>query len=297
MKPRMDRRALVKSLFLPKVWDNPEQRLYVQALIDQMGYLGDLIELFPDLTNADYCPEEFLRELAGMVGYTMVEGEDFNIQREIIKRIFSAYGQRGTEDAIIKAFKRGNDDNWVIGDLTLYKGPLEEQDVEVEKPKDYIFKYSDGESLWSDKWRYQDNDTWNYGIYYVKVRMITQKLLDAVEFVRPAGLRFIIMMFTGFHGSYLLNSEEVTIGSTYDGKTTDIQDIDKVLDGFVIIPGILRNRVDGHNIQNDAIEPLEGSEEIIHVISSKERYSFEIISTPIEESEEDEDLFIEEGSS
>ena len=91
----MDRSEIIRQYFPDFIRENKEFRVLIDSVAKEMGMVGDYTQLFSDLSKLDKMPKRFLENFADQVGYTYTEGEDPEVQREIFKRIFSYWRERG----------------------------------------------------------------------------------------------------------------------------------------------------------------------------------------------------------
>lgn len=194
----MERRGRIESYFPDYLLENKDFHLWIEAVVEELGKVGDMTELFAELGAVDKTPPQFLQDLADIVAYKYMEGEDADVQREVIKRVFSIYERRGTEQSIIEAGKRGGDPNWVGGDLTLYKDPIKEGTASVLYPINHLFRHSISKHSSGDP--YADNVRWREGVIIIRVSYLSDLVKEAIEKVIPAGMRYYIDIVTDSGG-------------------------------------------------------------------------------------------------
>lgn len=183
----MDRRKVFKSLF-SEYNKTTDFELWIDTICEEFGIVADYIQMFEDLGSIDRTPAEFIQDLADLVAYSYLDSEDPEAQREIVKRIFSVYHERGTEASIIQAAKRSPDPDWIGGDLTLYKGPLKEETASVFYPSKHVFTHC--VSAHSGEDAFQDAARWREGVIIIRLSVLNDRVREAIKKVIPAGLRY-----------------------------------------------------------------------------------------------------------
>lgn len=189
MATSKDRREVIKSYFPRRLLENDEVlNTIILPVVDQMGIVGDFTELFVDLNSISYTPKEFVDVLGELVGWNYLSEEDPDVQREIIKRVFTIYNERGSEWSILNTLSRASDENWVGGNLHLYKGPVRKGSSSLSYPRDFIFTWD--KSKWDRGHRYRDRLVYNYGIIDLEAELWSYRLKEFLEYVIPGGIRY-----------------------------------------------------------------------------------------------------------
>lgn len=147
------------------------------------------IERFPDLVNVDYVSEEFLDYLAGLIGFTYLSTEDADIQREQIKRYLREYKKKGSIEQIVKTAARGYSENYLLGDLTYYKGAFDDDYAYIVFTRDKMFRHD--YSTW-DNYRWGDPKRYGFGIMNIYVAHMTNRTVELLDKVIPGGIRYTV---------------------------------------------------------------------------------------------------------
>ena len=113
--------------------------------------------------------------------------------REAIKRIFSAYEERGTEESILKAADYSISDDWVAGDIFLTKDKVPPRAAIIEYPGRKLFRHSISKFSGPDK--YADSSRWRNGVIIIKVDSLNNKVREAIKTVVPAGVRYYFDLY------------------------------------------------------------------------------------------------------
>lgn len=188
----MDRREIIKRLFPEHLYFNEDYRVLIDTYAEELSLVGDYIEMFANLPQIDRTPREFIKDIAELISIQYSDGYDDSEYREAVKRIFSQYEQRGTEESIKKAADYGNVPSWVLGDIFLDKNDVPNRRAELEWPYKSLFRHSISKHSGFDK--YADSSRWRDGVVIIKVDEMNDKIREAVLKVLPAGIRFYFDM-------------------------------------------------------------------------------------------------------
>ena len=215
-----DYKSKIYRLFPEHLSSNKDFMAFVEVIASEYSTMAELLEAFPNLTQIDNVPETFFNYLTYLFDYRVLDSEDLEVQREVVKRILGAISQRGSETSMIKSASRANDDNWYREDLTYYRGDLEEEVVSLTYPQYHLFTWNKSE--WSLRDKFPDQDYWTDGVIIFNMSNITQATREAIERVIPAGRRYYFVD-TIWIVSDDIHSELGLLRYTY--KLWDYQDI------------------------------------------------------------------------
>lgn len=185
---KKDRREVIKRLFPEHLYFNEDYRVLIDTYAEELGLVADYIELFANLPQIDRTPTQFIKDICELISISYSEQYDDEAYREVVKRIFSQYEQRGTEDSMTKATDYSKANSWVYGDLFLDKTEVPERQAELQWPYKSLFRHSISKHSGFDK--YADATRWRDGVVIIKTDEMNDRVREAVLKVIPAGLRF-----------------------------------------------------------------------------------------------------------
>lgn len=178
-----------RELFSERARENNDfNRFVIEPTAKMFESIKPFVDRFPYLMDVDYVDENFLSLMSDLLGYNYLPNEDAQVQREIIKRLVNEYHKKGSLDHIRAAATRGHSDNFLIGDLTYYKGLIDEGYCNIEYLRDYMFRYD--VSRWDSNDRWQDGKTVGLGIMNIQVSNYSEKTLECLDKVVPGGIKF-----------------------------------------------------------------------------------------------------------
>lgn len=188
---------IIKGYFTDKHLANKVLRtLYIEPIVYEFNLLANYTEMLQVFGSADDIPMEFLADLSEELGYVYKNGEDHNVQREIIKRIFSVYKTRASEWSIGRILEYGSDRNFVQGDLTYYHGHMKKRYYEILYPRDKIFTWD--KSLWDSDDCFENYFEYNEGVVNFRVSYINKQGEEKLDKDVPAGIRYLIDILLSF---------------------------------------------------------------------------------------------------
>lgn len=190
----MDRRQIIESYFQQRHRENERfNKIFIEPTAEQLGLVSDYTELFSFISSVEFTPSKYLERIADKVGYKYEPSEDPEVQREIIKRVFSVYEKRGTPQSILDTVMKAMDTNWIGGDLTQYKDEVKELNAGISYPRDLIFTHDS--SFHDGGYRFQDKKEYNNGIIAVELEDYNERTLSKLEEVIPGGVRVNLTIF------------------------------------------------------------------------------------------------------
>lgn len=194
----MDRRQVIRGLFPQHLQENIDFNIFIDMTAEELGQVADYIELFSALGAVDSTPERFLKDLSHTIGYDYTESQDADLQREAIKRIFSVYEQRGTEESILKTADYAKSFDWVGGDIFLTKNDVPIRYAKIFYPNRHLFRHSMSDHSGADK--YSDAKRWREGVVILRLDIINKRVRDAVREVIPAGVKYFFDIYAEIYG-------------------------------------------------------------------------------------------------
>lgn len=183
-----DRRKVIKDLYPQHLRENKDFNIFIELSAEELGLVGDYIEIFNNLGVLAKVPDKYLKDLSDLVAYPFSETHDYSLQREAIKRIFTGYKERGTEESILKAADYSVADDWVAGDIFLTKDNIPDRTANVIYTNTKVFRHNKSDHSGSD--RYQDKAKWRNGVLVIRVSHLTDRVREAIKTVIPAGIKY-----------------------------------------------------------------------------------------------------------
>ena len=194
----LDRRKIMESYFPEFLRGSKDYRIFIKLATQELGQISDYIELFTDLANVDKTPEQFIKDLGEMVGYSFIDEVDPDVQREIIKRVFNKHEARGDESSIIKMASHSQNQGYLGGDLFVPGTYLQGQEAVLTFPRDTLFKWNKSKRSGFDK--YPDGMVAMDGVIEVLVGYLDDNVKNRVETVKPAGVKLFFRMTLSMTG-------------------------------------------------------------------------------------------------
>nr|DAY14368.1 MAG TPA: tail protein [Caudoviricetes sp.] len=183
----MDNRKIIQSFIPISLEENEDYKIFIDSISEVYGEYLDYVEMFPDLGGIETVPTKYIKDLSALVGYDYNESEDPEIQREISKRMFTAYKERGTEKSILNVASRSSDKNFVIGNLTYYNGATYKGYAKITYPVQELFTWN--VSSWSGNHHFKDDERWRDGVIVIDLEVLNEKVRKAFSEVIPAGIK------------------------------------------------------------------------------------------------------------
>ena len=211
---KKDRREVIKRLFPEHLYFNEDYRVLIDTYADELGLVADYIEMFSNLPQIDRTPVQFVKDICELVSISYSDQYSDEAYREVVKRIFSQYEQRGTEDSITKATDYSKSNAWVYGDLFLDKNDVPPRQAELQWPYKSLFRHSISKHSGFDK--YADATRWRDGVVIIKTDEMNDRTREAVLKVIPAGIRFYFERALQLYGEGESRGDygEVTFGES-----------------------------------------------------------------------------------
>lgn len=212
---KKDRREVIKRLFPEHLYFNEDYRVLIDTYADELGLVADYIELFANLPQIDRTPVQFIKDICELISISYSDQYSDEAYREVVKRIFSQYEQRGTEDSITKATDYSKSNAWVYGDLFLDKNDVPSRQAELQWPYKSLFRHCISKHSGFDK--YADASRWRDGVVIIKTDEMNERIREAVLKVIPAGLRFYFDRALQLYGEGEDRGDygEVTFGESF----------------------------------------------------------------------------------
>lgn len=186
----MSNQSKIYKLFPDYLINNDNFRSFIDIIADEYDTISNDISSLPMISQIANSPEEFLDYLGYIYNYKTIDSEDLEVQRDIIRRIFQAYSERGREVSLLKSAARANDPNWYREDLTYYNGPLDQEPVSVDYPQYNMFTWN--RSTYSQEYRYPESTYWSDGVIIFNMTNMTNATRKAIEATIPAGRRYYL---------------------------------------------------------------------------------------------------------
>lgn len=203
----MEIRETLKSLITPEfLRTHSKYSVLAEAIAEQLGQTADCISLIPILGAPELMPDRYLPVLCDMLGIEYNYDEHVEAHRELVKRIFNALKNRGCSDSLLKAIKRGVDTEWYIEDLTYYNRKVKENWARWWPAWQRVFRYS--VSKLSGNHRIENENPWNAGFLILEVEDASQRLLDKIYAVLPAGRLISLWLYVTLMGMGKLKCED-----------------------------------------------------------------------------------------
>lgn len=188
---RMNIYYLIKNYLLPEehLRENEELDVFIWLIAIFMGELRYYIKFFPDMHDPMECPERLLTELAEYLGYHFRDDVRMRYYRVILNNFLAILRRRGTNQSIVNSIR--------------FTGQEEIAFLRLEEGMNVRVQEEVGKGLISIDGANADVD----------------QVLDAVEHVLPAGLKFsyairygvpsvsMVDSFSHYISSELLSSE------------------------------------------------------------------------------------------
>lgn len=184
----MDRRQVIRGLFPAHLQENRDFSVFINMTVEELGLVGDYVEMFSFLGSVDKAPNQFVKYLSDIVGFPYSDSRDDDLQREAIKRIFDAYSQRGTEESILKTVDYAKSFDWVAGDIFCKKDNIPKRYATVVYAGKNVFRHCI--SKFSGKDKFQDSKRWREGVIIINSNEINDNVRQALKQVIPAGVRY-----------------------------------------------------------------------------------------------------------
>ena len=183
----------IKGLFGPRMSENEK---FKSVVIESTNRVFQNIKVdldrFTDLVSVDYVNEEFLPEFASMLGFPYIETEDSEIQREMMKRYIQEYKKKGSFEHIVKTATRGYSDNYFLGDMTYYKGKIQDGYASISYPRDKMFRYD--YSRWDNGDRWSDKKYVMLGVMDIQTSNYNERTLEYLDKVIPGGIKYYLTL-------------------------------------------------------------------------------------------------------
>lgn len=174
--------------FFPEILrDNKEYQVLIKLAGHFLDRAENEISKFTDLVDVDNCPAKFLPYLGKLLGYEYRYDIDDDYNREIIKLLFRIYSMRGTEDSLKLAATYFDNDGYIGGDVFLPNTYEDKELARIYQPREHLFKHT--RSTYSGPHKRADNALFQEGVIELVVDNFQQEIVQAVEKVKPAGLR------------------------------------------------------------------------------------------------------------
>lgn len=191
----LDRRSVIKKYFPEFLAGNKDYEIYIDLTTLTMGNVTDLIELFSTLQDVDRAPEEFLNDLASLVGYSFVDELDPQVKRETIQRVFNIYRSRGMKQYLETMATQGDNPGYLGGDVFV-PGTYQDRGVAIVSfPREHLFTWNI--STWSGKDCYPDANFHRDGIIKISVEQMYPEAFRRLEHeIKPAGVKVVYDLIT-----------------------------------------------------------------------------------------------------
>lgn len=219
----------IKKLFSERALDNEKfQSVVVEPTAEEFNTIKPFIDSFPDLISVDYVNSQFLGLLGDFLGFDYLETEDSEVQREIMKRVVEEYHKKGSIEQLYKTAARSHDDNYYLGDLTYYRGNIEEADVYITYPRDRMFRY-DG-SRWDSGARWQDYNRVTHGVIEIDLSKYNDRTITYLDRIIPGGIKYYINLLKDISPSGTDGNRYIVYPYEVDGYDSNIYlDVMKVM--------------------------------------------------------------------
>lgn len=163
--------------------------VFVKMADSEFNKIEDTIMLLDTLSNADRTPNQFIKHLGDLVGFTYVNTYDEEIQRECLKHVWEQKKEIGDKKALTMMATYGDIDGYQGGDLFIPGTYEPRTEAIVILPREYIFSWS--KSKWSGVDKYAGDIVYKEGTILIEVTKLNKKIMERVETVKPAGMQIV----------------------------------------------------------------------------------------------------------
>ena len=191
----LDRRSVIKKYFPEFLLGHKDYEIYIDLTSLTMGNVTDLIELFSTLQDVDRAPEEFLNDLAKLVGYSFIDELDPQVKRETIQRVFNIYRSRGMKHYLETMATQGGNLGYLGGDVFV-PGTYQDRGLAIVSfPREHLFTWNI--STWSGKDCYPDSNFHRDGVIKISVEQMYPEAFKRLEHeIKPAGVKVVYDLIT-----------------------------------------------------------------------------------------------------
>lgn len=179
----------VKEFFPPILQNTGYFNILVSMADNNLSNIESFIRLISTLTNADRTPQQFIKHLGDLVGFSYVDSYDEEVQRECIKNVWEQKKEIGTKKALTMMATYGDIDGYQGGDLFIPGTYQERPEAVVILPREYLFRWS--LSTWSGEHKFAGPVVYKEGTILIEVSSLNDRIKDRVETVKPAGMTVV----------------------------------------------------------------------------------------------------------
>lgn len=189
---------LVKNV-TPYFPSDPELNTQLHLIAHTFTHMYMCDTLLASINDPENTPAFYLPGLLALIGYDYDDSIDPDIHRIAYKYLFDWQRNRGSEISILKAASYAGASGWVCGEYFLpgYKNPG--ITASIAYPSKNIFHWNI--SSWSGAHKYYDGAYYTKGVIDLYVDSLTDKVIQAVKSVLPAGIKVYFRLNRQLTGS------------------------------------------------------------------------------------------------